>query len=107
MRAQAKDFAPRFTGLPDNVVALRVQGPAMEPEFHDGWLIYVAPDSPAKHGDFVVAELEDRRTPILRQLLIDGDARFLKALNPAYPEPMLALGNGRIRGRVVYQARSY
>ena len=33
--------------------------------------------------------------------------RALKATNPAYPEPMVELGEGAILGRVVYQARAY
>ena len=101
------DYAPRPANVPDNGYALIVRGPAMEPEFRDGWLVFVDDAAQAKHGDFVIARPEGRETPILRQLVIEGDAKYLRCLNASYPEPMLSLGAGKILGRVVYQGKAY
>lgn len=102
------DFAPRPAGLPSRTFALHVRGQAMEPEFRDGWLIFVDDETPVKHGDFVVAVPEGRETPILRQLSIDGDTAYLRAVNRQHPDRLLPLGKkGKIIGRVVYQAKPY
>lgn len=104
---EAIGFAPRPPGAGEDVVALRVQGPAMEPEFRDGWLVYIDRFVAAEHGDFVVARPSGHIHAVLRQLVIDGDTRYLKAINPDHPEGLVALKDGAILGRVTYQARSY
>lgn len=101
------EYAPRPAGVSEHAYALVVRGPAMEPEFRDGWRVYVEPGAPVKHGDFVVALPEGRKIPVLRQLSIEGDTTYLRCLNPQYPEPMIPLGAGRIIGRVVYQGQAY
>jgi phage repressor protein C with HTH and peptisase S24 domain len=103
----ATDYAPQPAGVPDSACASIVRGPAMEPEFRDGWLIYIDASTPAKHGDFVVARPAGRKVPILRQLVIDGDVTYLRAINDDYPERMVELGDGQIIGRVIYQAKQY
>ena len=103
----ATQFAPRPSGMSDNAYALPVQGPAMEPEFREGWLVYVDPDTVAQHGDFVVARLEGRAVPILRQLVMEGGVSYLRATNPTQPEPLVPLAAGQILGRVIYQGRIY
>lgn len=107
LMAAAEQFTPRPGGVPDHAYALTVRGPAMEPEFRDGWLVIVDSESPVKHGDFVIALAEGRRVPLLRQLVIEGDATYLRAINPTYPEPMIPLGKGRIYGRVSHQTKTY
>jgi hypothetical protein len=104
---EASDFAPRPAGISETCVAHIVTGPAMEPEFRDGWIIYVDSEFAARHGDYVVVWPAGRDTPVLRQLVDEGGARYLRCLNPGYPEPMVALGDGKIAGRVVYQGKAY
>lgn len=101
------EVAPRPTGVGEGAYALKVRGPAMEPEFRDGWLVYIDPHANVNHGDFIVAQPAGRMIPLLRQLVIEGDRRYLQATNPAQPEPLIELGDGRVFGRVVYQARAY
>lgn len=105
--ATVNEWAPRLFGGPEPDYAVRMVGTAMEPEFRDGWLLYVDRRSAVKHGDFVVALPEGRAVPMLRQLQVDGDRMYLRAMNPTHPEAMIPLGSGRIVGKVVHQAKSY
>lgn len=69
--------------------ALRVQGDSMQsaegPSFPDGSVICVEPEQVARSGSFVVARLDDSMEATFKQLVIDGDRRYLKPLNPRYP----------------------
>ena len=50
----------------------------------------------------VVAKLEDEQQATFKQLIIEGDQKFLKPLNPAWPEPILKInGNATICGVVI------
>lgn len=55
---------------------------SMEPFFRCGTLLIVDPDHPAKDRSYVLAHLKENQLFIFRQLLIDGDDRYLKPLNP-------------------------
>ena len=63
--------------------ALRVLDDSMAPEFWQGCIVIVDPGQTAQHEAYVVAETGGE--VILRQLIIDGERRFLRPLNPAYP----------------------
>ena len=102
------EVAPRPAGVSEKAYALQVRGTAMEPEFRDAVYVYVDECAPVKHGDFVIALPEGRRTPLLRQLILEGDETYLRATNPAHPEQLVPMGaNGMVLGRVVYQGKSY
>jgi SOS-response transcriptional repressor LexA len=62
--------------------ALRVQGDSMEPEFADGCVIIIDPGYAPRNGSYVIVEFAG--DVFFRQLVIDGDRRFLKPLNPKY-----------------------
>ncbi|HSC94038.1 MAG TPA: S24 family peptidase [Burkholderiales bacterium] len=62
--------------------ALRVLGDSMEPEFPDGCVIIVDPGHAPHDGSYVVVEYAG--DVFFRQLVIDGERRFLKPLNPKY-----------------------
>jgi hypothetical protein len=101
-------YAPRPTGVSEQAVAVQVQGFAMEPEFRDGWLAYIDTGKAVKHGDYVVAKPAGRKVPMLRQLIVEGGTRYLRALNPQHPENLVVLDEeGSVIGRVVYQGKSY
>lgn len=81
--------------------ALRVLGDSMEPEFADGCVIIVDPGWIARDGSFVVVEFAG--DVFFRQLVFDGERRFLKPLNPNYGSFELTPPY-TIRGGVVQQA---
>ena len=67
--------------------ALRVLGDSMEPEFKDGCIIIIDPSGVVENGAFVVAEIDGG--PVFRQLIVQGEERLLKPLNPGYDtEPL-------------------
>lgn len=69
--------------------ALRVRGVSMEPKFQDGDIIFVDPDVAAEHGRNVVVRFEDSKEATFKQLLIEGEHQYLRALNPDWPGPRL------------------
>ena len=62
--------------------ALRVLGDGMEPEFADGCVVIVDPGYVPRDGSYVVVEFAG--DVFFRQLVVDGERRFLKPLNPKY-----------------------
>lgn len=62
--------------------ALRVLGDSMEPEFPDGCVVIVDPGHLPRDGSYVIVEYAG--DVFFRQLVIDGERRLLKALNPKY-----------------------
>lgn len=82
--------------------ALRVTSAAMEPMIREGEIIYVDPDVTPQGGHYVVAVLGER--VLLRRLEIDGGQRFLRALNPSWPNPTTPMKHGdRLAGVVVFR----
>ncbi len=81
--------------------ALRVVGDSMEPEFADGCVIIVDPGHVPRDGSYVIVEYAG--DVFFRQLVIDGERRFLKPLNPKYGSFELTPPY-TIRGAVVQQA---
>lgn len=85
--------------------ALRVVGDSMEnpngrPTYPQGSLIIVDPDRQAVNLSCVIVRLEDEKQATFKQLVIDGDTRYLKPLNPRYPVIKI-LGAATITGVVV------
>ena len=62
--------------------ALRVVGDSMEPEFADGCVVIIDPGYAPRDGAYVVVEYAG--DVFFRQLVYDGERRFLKPLNPKY-----------------------
>lgn len=88
--------------------ALRVRGSSMEPEFWDGELIYVDPDAEYRHKSFVVIRLEDRQEATFKQLIEEGGKRYLKPINPDWPEKFIEVdGYATICGVVVGKYKEY
>ena len=81
--------------------ALRVLGDSMEPEFADGCVIIIDPGHAPRNGSYVVVEFAG--DVFFRQLVVDGERRFLKPLNPKYGGFEL-IPPYTIRGGVVQQA---
>lgn len=62
--------------------ALRVLGDSMEPEFAHGCVVIIDPGYAPRDGAYVVVEFAG--DVFFRQLVFDGERRFLKPLNPKY-----------------------
>jgi SOS-response transcriptional repressor LexA len=64
--------------------ALRVRGDSMEPKFPDGAILIVEPEENPEPGAFVIVR-HNGGEATFKQLMVDGNARYLKPLNPRYP----------------------
>ena len=64
---------------------LRVRGESMEPRFRDGDLIFVDSAVLPDHRRLVVARGEDTHEATVKQLIVEGERKYLKALNPDWP----------------------
>jgi len=81
--------------------ALRVIGDSMAPEFVDGCIIVVDPAMPPYHEAYVVIDYQGETT--FRQFIVEGERKFLKALNAAHPSVEL-VGKYSVRGVVIQRA---
>lgn len=87
----------------DKTFVLRVQGISMEPRFSEGDLIFVDPEAEVKSRKFVVARLDDSNEATFKQIIIEGEMKFLRPLNPNWPEQLIPInGNCTIVGVVVF-----
>jgi len=86
--------------------ALLVRGISMEPEFHDGDYIFVDPAVEPKHRSFVIVRLAHRDETTFKQLIVEGARRFLKPLNPQWPDPIIELTDDAvICGVVIFKGK--
>lgn len=74
--------------------ALRIRGESMynpheRRSFREDDIIFVDPDVIPTHRAFVVVKLEGSQEATFKQLIVEGRQMYLKALNPAWPEPIL------------------
>ena len=87
--------------------ALRVRGESMfdptgRKSFKDGDIIFIDPDRCADNGSLVVCKLVESKEATFKQLVIEGSERYLKALNPSWPERIIKInGNAAICGVVI------
>lgn len=92
----------------ERTFVLRVQGISMEPLFRDGDLIFIDPVADFRHGSYVVARLDDHNEATFKQLIIEGGQKYLKPVNPNWPEQIIAInGNCTIVGPVVFSGRVF
>ena len=90
---------------PDTFV-LKVAGESMAPRFPDGDYIFVDPDLPAGSGSFVVVRRPIDGAATFKQLVVENERRYLKAVNPNWPEPIVeAQADTAVCGVVFFQAR--
>lgn len=85
---------------------LRVVGESMldptgKRSFKDGDLVLVEPHAYAENGSLVVVRLDDESEATFKQLIIEGGRKYLKALNPNWPNRIFEVnGNATICGVV-------
>ena len=81
--------------------ALRVLDDSMAPEFAEGCVIIIDPGHVPRDGSYVIVDYAG--DVFFRQLVFDGERRFLKPLNPKYGSFELTPPYA-IRGGVVQKA---
>ena len=75
--------------------------PTGKRSFKDGDLVLVEPHAHAENGSLVVVRLDDESEATFKQLIIEGGRKFLKALNPNWPNRIFEVnGNATICGVV-------
>lgn len=84
--------------------ALRVAGESMTPRFQDGDLIFVDPDADPHNGSYVVVRRGDGSgAATFKQLIEEDGRRYLRALNPDWPQRIVeADPDAAICGVVVF-----
>lgn len=68
--------------LSDKAFAVVMHDSSMEPVFPKGSTLVFDPMETAKDRNYILVKLKDAKAPIFRQLLIDGEDKYLKPLNP-------------------------
>ena len=101
--AMSDELVPRPPSSSDSTFALRVKGQSMAPKYEPGLIIYVDPEVVPFDGDDVVAMLTDDNEATFKQYVEEpGGKKMLKARNPGWPEPWVAInGSCQIIGVVI------
>jgi SOS-response transcriptional repressor LexA len=71
--------------------ALTIVGESMYPDFIPGEIIYVDPEVEAQSGSCVVIRQNGDTETTFKQLMLDGSKKYLKALNPNWPNPIIEM----------------
>lgn len=88
----------------EETFVLRVHGVSMEPKFHEGDLIFVDPDAAPVHGKYVVVQLDESNEATFKQLIVEENRQYLKALNPDWPNRIIEVNAAAtICGVVVFK----
>ena len=100
----AKDLLPCPVRCSQGTFVLRVRGQSMEPKFHEGDLIFVDPQVSPDNGRYVVVRIETSHEATFKQLIVEGDHQYLKAVNPDWPKRIIEVNaNATICGVVVFK----
>lgn len=87
----------------ERTFVLKVRGESMEPEYRNGDWIFVDPSRQPENGSHVVVRMEDDQEATFKKLVIEGDRRYLVALNPAWPERVIEIDKtATIVGTVIF-----
>jgi SOS-response transcriptional repressor LexA len=112
-KGDAERWIPVNRHVGPRAFALVIDGPSMEPEFHDGDVIIVDPDVAPQPGRYVVARMEEDNAATFkryREKGRDGRGRPMIELVPVNPDwpvmPLSSSKGGRIVGVAVEHHRS-
>jgi len=86
--------------------AVRVQGDCMEPEFREGDIITISPNSVVNNGDYVIAMRPGDAEATFKQYKKYGDQVVLHPLNPKYDD-IIVRSEVNIIGRVISKTKAY
>lgn len=70
--------------LGTNAFAVAVRDITMEPRFPEGTLLIVDPAMHPTDRDYAIVYVDGHKLPLFKQILVDGDATYLKSLNPDF-----------------------
>lgn len=87
---EASEWIPTLHNNSRYAFALRVVGDSMlnpheKRSLSEGMIVIVDPEKQAKHGSIVVARLENSEKATIKELVIDGDMKYLRPFNPQFP----------------------
>lgn len=82
-QVQAEAMLPCPVSCGQDTFAIKVRGVSMEPKFCDGDIIFVDPAVPPTHGKRIIVSVDDEM--LFRELVVDGNRRFLTMLNTSLP----------------------
>lgn len=91
--------------LGENAFAYFLRGNAMEPQFPDKTLLIIDPSLVVENLDHVLILPAGKKIPIFRQLLIDGEEKYIRTLNPSFNEFIKLTDNSHQFLGVMVQAR--
>ncbi|WP_369055019.1 LexA family protein [Burkholderia gladioli] len=103
----AEQWLPCPAAHSERTFCLRVRGVSMQnldgsPSFSDGDVIFVDPLRSADHRSCVIVRLDEEREATFKQLVIEGDRKLLRPLNPNWPEKWIDVnGSATIIGTVI------
>lgn len=103
----AETWLPCVISHSSTTFALRVRGLSMfnpheRRSFREGDIIFVDPARDYENGSLVIVKLANSKEATFKQLVVEGDRRFLKPLNPSWPDPIIELpGDATICGVVI------
>lgn len=104
--SDVEDLMPCSVRCGQDTFVLRVRGESMEPQFHDGDLIFVDPDATPTSGRYVVVHQENAAGATFRQLIVEEGHRYLKALNADWPNRISPIeANATIIGVVIFKGQ--
>jgi len=99
------ESGPRTFAVVVTGESMKNQGAARS--FSDGDYIFCDPDKKAVSGSLVIAKLAEEKQPIFRQLIVEGDARYLQAINPSWPDRIVELNSqGSLVGTVIFTGQA-
>lgn len=109
----AEDWMPCPVKHGPHTFVLLVEGESMfspsEPKsFRPGDYIFVDPDRQPENGSLVIAKKDSETAATFKQLIIDGEKYYLKALNRDWPERIIEIDKDtRICGVVICKLEEY
>lgn len=83
-KGAAESWIESAANVSERSFALRVRGDSMEPVIPDGAIVIVDPTIEPTNGAIVVVRFEDGDEATIKKLVHDGNAKWLKPINPAY-----------------------
>lgn len=89
--------------------AVRVEGVSMEKagdrvSYSPGDIIFVDPEKPPVSGSRVIVDwspIDSEWTSLFRELIVEGDIRYIRALNPTWPDQITRIYENRVLGTVI------
>lgn len=85
---------------------LKLGGEAMWPLFQENTILVISTKKEVKNRDFVITHIKKTDEIIFRQLIIENQYKFLKALNNIFPTLPLE-SNDKIIGTVIQTRKNY